>query len=413
MAVRIAAVLLLLAAGPVSAHTVASLENGTFDNTIMPWAVDKDTLFAFDWTLAEDANGSAVSRSAEIGIDPATTARRTFIYECIRIDPARVYEAGVRVFIPPGQAEGQVVGRLAVRWFTNPECVGAHLTRFLPVDLVTETGVWTDARLTSLTAAPGATHVAFALEVSRTDTTGPPARVRFDDAYFVASANRLIVPAVGSLRGDAGSVWSSDLYLVNPTDAAAKATLLYRCFANASCNMRPRELVVPPRESMLIRDAVVQLLESPDSSGALEIFDDSLTRALVVTTRLNSQAPRGTFGAEIPALRETELSGASLFAGIRHGPAFRTNLGVYNPQSHPVTVMIALYVTGRVVAETTLSMQPRTLVQMNVFHALGVQTVTDNAWLRVTAPNGPVAPFVSVIDNATNDVAYSNGTRLH
>lgn len=405
---RVAPLLVLLAALPAAAHTVPSMQNGSFDNTLLPWAVKLDALESFDWSLAADANGSATSRSAEIGIDPATAATTTSLYQCITIDPSRVYEGGVRVFIPADRAAGEVTASLAVRWYSNAECSGAPLTRFLPVDSTEQQGAWTDLRLRLLSAAPGATHAMFALEVSRRGTHVRPARARFDDAYFVTSIHRSIIPAIGSLRGDAGSVWWSDLHLVNHGEAALRATLLYRCLAGTTCNMRPRELTLAARESVLLRDAAASFFESPGSTGTLEVFSDAPT--LAVSARLNSAAPRGTFGAEVPALRESDLSSTRIFLGIRNGPGFRTNVGVYNAQENVNHLTISLHVDGRQVASLSMALAPRTLVHMNVFQALGVpQTVTDHAYVMVSAVNGAVAPFVSVIDNATNDVAFSNG----
>ena len=410
MLARTAALFLLLTA-PLLAHTVPSMQNGSFDHGLLPWAVTNETLPTFQWTLAADANGSTVSRSAEIGIRPDSNATRTFMYQCIQIDRTRVYEAGVRVFIPLDQQTGRVGARLAVRWFANSECSGEHLSRFLPVASVTKAGQWTDARLRSLTAPPTATHVAFSVEVTRDSIAVPAARARFDDAYFVTAEDRLIVPAVASLHGAAGSVWSSDLYLVNVTDAPVRATLLYRC--EGACALKPREVTIPARESLLLSDIVATTFESTGSSGAIEIFHDGAVGALVATSRLHSRADRGYFGTEVAALRESELGSASILPGLRNGSAFRTNIGVYNGYDHDADVALSLFVDGKEIGQATVTVASRALVHMNAFALFHQQQlVTDNAYVRVEAKDRRVVAFASVIDNATNDVAFTRGVKL-
>jgi hypothetical protein len=405
--------LAVLIAVPAYAHTSSSLQNGTFDKEIRPWAVSIDEIASFDWRLADDASGSASSRSVEIGIGSGAVADRSAIYECISVDAKKLYFASARGFIPLDQRAADVGARLVLRWFRNAECSGDPITPVLAVASVSKAGVWTDLILRGQTVPEGATHVAFTLETTRTYRQGPSTRARFDDAAWVGAGDRLVIPGIASLRGAAASEWSSDLHLVNQGAVGINATLFYRCLAGGPCNTRPREVGIPPGEAVVMKDAAALFFQSPDTGGGVEILSDGAPGQLVATSRLNSRAPRGTFGANVPAVAEKDFAIGTVFPGVRNGPDFRTNLGIFNPQDSFIEVSIYLYAGGQLVAsKSLLRVEAQSLVQMNVFDALGFpQLVTDNAYIRIGTRHGPVVPFISIIDNATNDVAFSTGVK--
>ncbi|HKR63712.1 MAG TPA: hypothetical protein VJZ00_08270, partial [Thermoanaerobaculia bacterium] len=353
------------------------------------------------------------SRSIDLSLDAGTASQQSSLYECIAIDATRLYDAGTRAFIPTDQRATDVGANLTLTWYDNADCTGTPIPAgpfASPIASATKAGAWTSLLLSNQKPPQGATHVALALRLSRTYLQGPASHVRFDDVYFVAIGDRLTIPAIASLRGDANSQWSSDIHLVNASFAPIKATLLYRCLANGPCNTKPREVSLAAGEAVLLRDAAAKFFDSPDTGGAIEIITDAT--GLVATSRLNSRAARGTFGAEVRALPVADFAIGTVFAGLRNGPDFRTNLGIYNPQSDRIEASMTLYVDGKDVAHTIITVQSHELVQMNAFVALGVAGLTtDNAYLRIATRFGAIAPFVSIIDNATNDVAVSNGVK--
>jgi hypothetical protein len=394
--------LVFLLAVPLSAHTWPKLQNGSFDTEIWPWAMD----FPSTGTARlaqEDANGNAASRSIEVEIRGDVRTRDTRLFECVAIDPNKLYAAGAKARVPSGQT-GTVAARVTLAWFANGECTGE------PVTFVTDTAfaaapTWSRMELSERKPPANATHVLFILSVLREAQQGTSARALFDDAYLAAVAEKTVIPAIASLRGAFTSEWSSDLYLVNRGTADATATLLYRCMAGSVCNTRPREVVVPAKGSLLFKDAATTLFESPSSGGAVDVWSDGSPGSLIVTTRLNSRTASGTFGTEIPAISPHQVA-TRIFPGVRNSAAFRTNIGIYATGA-PAQARIEIYVDGAVVSSRAVAIPSQTLVQLNAFE--GVAVTTDNAWIRLVTSQSGVASYVSIVDNATNDVAYSTG----
>jgi hypothetical protein len=226
-----------------------------------------------------------------------------------------------------------------LRWFDNSECSGEPMTPILAISSVAKAGVWTDLILRGQPVPNGATHVAFTLETTRNFRQGPATRARFDDAAFIATGDRLTIPAIASLRGAFASDWSSDLHLVNQGQGTIKPTLFYRCAAGVVCNAHPRVLEIPAGGAVVVKDAAATLFESPGTGGGVEIQSEAAAGQLIATSRLNSRAAQGTFGAEIPAVAESDFAIGTVFPAVRNGPEFRTNLGMSwaCPRSSPTT----------------------------------------------------------------------------
>src|SRR6185436_8712566 len=255
------AVILVLLATPLGAHTWPTLQNGSFDKDIWPWAIDFPTTASVQ-LVADDANRSASSRAAELSINGAASTRSARMFECVAVDATKLYVFGVRAKIPADQA-GDLAATLTLTWYANDQCEGKPVSAVSDALGTGEKGAWRRIDFAPRMTASGATHVLFALSIDRDSVQGPSVRALFDDAYMAVAGEKTIVPAIASIRGAVNSDWSSDLHLVNRTSTPATVLLMYRCMLGALCNTRPREFLIPATGSVTFKDAAAILFESP------------------------------------------------------------------------------------------------------------------------------------------------------
>lgn len=332
----------------------------------------------------------------------------TRAFECVEIDPASRYDAGAKLNIPSDQNVLPITAGLRLTWYADETCTGNALGSAAD-GVASRGGEWFAVELRNEQPPDNATHVLIELTLSRSYNQGAQSRVLFDDVYLVQSNQRLFVPAIASLSGAYNSEWRSDLHLVNRGAADLTAILHYHCLAGATCNARPREVAVPRGGSIVIKDAAATLFQSPNTGGGVEIVAGGSGSDLVITSRLNSRAPQGTFGTDVPAVTGGAIR--TIFAGVRNGNGFRTNVGLYNSNEGFLQAIVSVYVDGQQIGTRFLDVVPENrLLQMDLFALVNAAGVTtDNAYARVTTRGGPVIAYVSVIDNATNDSAYSTG----
>lgn len=240
-----------------------------------------------------------------------------------------------------------------------------------------------------------------------------------DPTYFPPDMPAPIVrtiPAIGHLDGANGTRFRSDLYLYNPSTASRSVTLQAQSW-NVTEPARTFSLTLLPNEARLIPDALFTLF---NKSGIARLrytsFGDS--NGVRVTSRTYTVDAEGaTYGFLMPPLNEFQhASGGETLEilGTRHDPRFRTNLGLVElslPTGNPVlqtsTVTIELVTSGgRMLDRFTVTMPQGGGMQIN--DLFGSRNITDAqpVLIRVTANNGVVGAFASMLDNTTNDPSY-------
>ena len=216
------------------------------------------------------------------------------------------------------------------------------------------------------------------------------------------------VPVASHAPGLNGSLWRSDLGLLNPGAAPAHVHVKGR-FAGGAAAL---DAAVAPGAQVVVADVVSQL--RANGSGALEVVSD---QPLVVTARTYNQSPAGTYGQDYLATS----AGGGLAAGesgwlphLAESASYRTNIGLANTGPAPATAMVELYdVAGQLLASYTVDLQPGEWRQeTQPFRNLAGQTAMARGYAKVTVTSGSgVTAVASLIDQTTNDPTTINVRR--
>lgn len=235
---------------------------------------------------------------------------------------------------------------------------------------------------------------------------------RTGDAVFVPATmvpaepgpSRLLIPAVAATDGVAGTRWRSELVLFNPGPATSvNLTLLV-----AEDHEQPPTVSVElaANETRTISDVVSDLFQLDQLAAALLLEADG---PLVARSRTFTASDRGTYGQNVPPVVADALPSAgewALVLQLREDAAFRTNLGLANPEVGPARVRLeALLADGTAVGEATVDLAGRSHRQIN--RALPWIGGADAVAIRLTVVEGRVAAYGSVVDNTSGDPVLS------
>jgi plastocyanin len=238
------------------------------------------------------------------------------------------------------------------------------------------------------------------------------------------AAETVTLPVAASVVG--GAPFFSDVRVFNTsyTDVLS-VTATYRCTpgSSAACASQPvRNFNLAPREARAFDDICVSLFGVANSLGAVEFASSSI--GLLVTSRLYSPAsvppwPSGTVGSVgmfIPGLPSSAAGAVTVLTNLSNAGSatgsFRTNVGVYNPNSSPVVATIRLYdwpgsfppvLLG--VVPVNLGAQTGTQIS-NIYKMVGFETlVTTKGYATVESDNAanPLFTYAASADNTTQD----------
>lgn len=223
-----------------------------------------------------------------------------------------------------------------------------------------------------------------------------------------APATELVIPAVAALQGVGGTVWSSDVTLVNVTGHELEATLRYRTRAAQHVGT----VTIPARSAVLLEDVVQHLANAP-GDGALHVESSA---GLVATSRTFTTGPAGTYGQLVPAVPAGDAAAAAervVVAGLRSTDGFRTNLGLTSLADVETVVNARFFDDhGVEIGASVVALPPRAFVQeVRVLDRLF--GFTGAAWVELSSDD-PAAAFVahaSVVDGTSGDPAYIPAVR--
>ncbi len=219
----------------------------------------------------------------------------------------------------------------------------------------------------------------------------------------------LLVAVVARAAGAAGTEWRSDLWLMNPLDAAQQAWLTYR--PSGSADAFRSQLAVGAGQLVAVEDVVGTLFgDSGDGKGGLEVWAPD---GLFVSSRTYNLGPDGTYGQAIAALGGGDLLAAGGPAGrllkVKQTETIRCNVGFTEHDGLATTVELRLWAadpTGPVeLAAATFDLEPHENLQVNqVFSALGLDGDHEAALASVRVlSGGRVYAYASNVDNRTGD----------
>ena len=236
-------------------------------------------------------------------------------------------------------------------------------------------------------------------------------------AAGVLAQERITIPAVASVVG--ASPFFSDVRVFNASSSPIELTATYRCFVAACPGTAPQEtFTVEPRESRAFDDMIDDTFHAPNSAGGVEIdvVSGGTAADVVVTSRLYSTAPEPTVGMFVPGVTAAAAHRYSVLPQIANGGAgdgFRTNVGAFNGQDTPATVVFAVYWDGHWVGQVERTIPAHSGTQINnIFGSGGInhpELETTDAVVTVQTNGPPVFSYAAVIDNHTTDPIFVRG----
>jgi hypothetical protein len=215
------------------------------------------------------------------------------------------------------------------------------------------------------------------------------------------------VPAAAHAPGAYGSLWRTDVAVVNATGAGACVEVRFTPAGGGEARTWSGTMAPGTR---LFGDVLVSLLgvgAEERASGALRFASD---RPLVVSSRTWNASERGTYGAHLAGLGEERAvteGRPGVLPQLKRGAASRTNVGLTNVGTAEATGSIRLFAANGTAlgSAKAVAVPAGALVQLDdVFAACGAGDAAL-AWARVevTTPGGALLAYASVIDNATSD----------
>lgn len=230
-----------------------------------------------------------------------------------------------------------------------------------------------------------------------------------------ATESLFILPVASRITGQAGSAWRTDLRVLNLSDEVASVWAEW--YPSSSEGLTGPaltvELGVGGSSTAVVNDSVDTLFGA-DGNGAMRLL---AAEPLVAASRIfNDQRDNpeigGTFGQYAPASRPAELlsSGALLLGASRpaaSGEGLRSNVGYFNPYPDEVAATFSVWsVDGRVLGTNNLNLAPYANEVRGVYQLVPSvpQSERSRDDLVVTfSAARPVAVYLSVVDNVTND----------
>jgi PKD repeat protein len=203
--------------------------------------------------------------------------------------------------------------------------------------------------------------------------------------------------------GAEGSVWRTDVVLLNPGGAPVDVTLRYldgSQTTTAAVNLAGGETV-------RYGDVLVSLLHlDGTTTGALHI---DASGELVVVSRTYNLSPMGGYGQYFPAVQPAqtlEQGQLGALAGVAGDADYRTNIGFLNPSQLDASVRVVVYgADGSPLGTLQRWVPAGEWRQVNDVIAEIGQGATPVAWATVEVLTGGVRvwAYASVVSRATGD----------
>lgn len=236
-----------------------------------------------------------------------------------------------------------------------------------------------------------------------------------DPVYLRAlpsSASRdQVIPAVGRTAGAAGTFWRSDVSIFNPGTSSVTASMYFLAAGSNNSSAAPKAVTVPAGRTVRIAD-VLSTFGVASGSGALRLVNS--TGTLVVSSRTyTTRNDGGSYGQSIDAVLAGNFSGAAAVTGLKSTSTYRTNVGLVNSGTSPITAVVTLHrADGSVAGTTRVGLGPRSQTQATLaalFPNVNAATL-GNVTVRARSEGGATLfAYGSVIDNRSGDPVFIGG----
>lgn len=245
------------------------------------------------------------------------------------------------------------------------------------------------------------------------------------------SSDLYLVPVASHVSGANGTFWVSDVAIHNFQSAPLTVQLLFiesgqgsdENVANLVSDVLPDgSVTVPAGGNVLLRDVLRGFDGQTDGLlGAIIVAADL---PFAVTSRAYSETPSGgSVGQTVPPVQDfldntvgntDNATAVAYVPGLASSARFRTNLGfVAGGGTSGLTVTATLRgANGTSLGTRSFTIAPSTFTHVQ-FPAASISATpfdAGSAEFRITAGDGAVAPYASIVDNTTASAAFVNGT---
>jgi hypothetical protein len=213
--------------------------------------------------------------------------------------------------------------------------------------------------------------------------------------------HRQWIAAAAHSGGAQGSVWRTDLCLLNLSGNPATAEIIFRR-SDGETALLPVSLL--DRRQIVIEDIVSQL--DLVGSGSIEIFSD---QPLLASSRTFNAGADGTYGLFLDGVSEADGANGGdtiWLPQLRQDQDFRTNIGLVNGSDEKARVRIVLNDSpGNELVSRWKTLEPRSWTQLQEpFSRLAGRSDIGSGSAKIEVASGyGVIAYASVIDNTTND----------
>lgn len=210
--------------------------------------------------------------------------------------------------------------------------------------------------------------------------------------------------------GVGGTAWRTELNLFNAGSQGANVSLVF--LPTAGGNVITKTLFLSPKQLKTYANALVDLFGISSGAGALGIEATSAGASadLRVSSRTFTTGVIGTYGQAVPDVQPQRLQNELYLTGIAANDGFRTNVGLVNRGSVPMTATLTLYSrTGAVLSmkDVTLAASSFQQAPLASFFPEVANTTQDALTMRiVAASSSAISGYCSVVDNKTQDPVY-------
>jgi CubicO group peptidase (beta-lactamase class C family) len=215
-----------------------------------------------------------------------------------------------------------------------------------------------------------------------------------------AAPTEVWIPVVSHASGVGGSVWRSDVGLLNRSTLANRVRLRLP----TGDTFVDEELVLAPGEYRTLADVLSRF--DVTGSRPLRVFS---SEPLTTTSRTYNLAVDGTFGQFLDSLEPTrglQSGDEAVLMQLAENGGFRSNIGLHNGWKRPAEVAITLLDGSSLpVASFVTTVPPESTVQLNrPFWREGGRADIDSGYAVVSVLTGQhVVAYGSVVDNLTDD----------
>lgn len=393
------------------------VKNGTFSSDVKNWEGDSTLQVVFRGSTGSTLPGGSSPGCLEVQHHFWNGSSGGATQVVNGITPGREYEMAASYFMPSA-ADNVARGTSIYIYWLNEH--GARLTSDTVEAWPLVKDQW--VRLSGTKVAPaGAVSGRFFLGVANPilENETRPGIVYFDDVWLAekgatTATQQLFLPVASSKAGAHNTYWTTDLWIQNlvafPVTLAASTLPANQ--DNTTAVASPTTLAtIQPNAFSRLADVLGTL--NTHVTGGLYLRATAETAGLpdelvMIVSRNSTPNPgaNGSYGQGLAAV-EPGTRARTVACGVFESADNRTNVGVLNTSSSPVTVAVTIRnAQGGVAGQGTWNLLPYEHRMVNV-GALGATAVDGGvAVFERTSQAGSFRAFASVVDNHTGDSVY-------